>query len=422
MSPQESYSSDEVNKLPAVPRVRRSSGAKPPVPRPSRSASKSSKGHAKVAEKRPVRQSTRRRVAKRSFREDSANSEDDGNESYIEVRRTSRRSQKTRKVIDDDDDDEEDEDEDEAILGNENKDELYEKDDNEMSAGMMDDDDDDHDHNDDDDDDDDIDMEDDDDVSKSASVLVSRSKKRRKTIRESSSDSRDVDREDENGNADGNEDSNDFTNDSVDGEGNELIKRQKDILAQLEAEVGKDDSEDFKSESSDEPKPKRSRRLTSRQRALQGENVKLEYSKLDSPKAKKKDVQEDWDHDEEMEMKRQQKARLRQMVSEKRNKEKRAAMVDKVLRGVTSKRKKFTLATEARAAQIEDRLTQNEMRDGCMRYVSNREGCTLSIPKDAVVPPYLKKSLKAVYPPLCKRDPKTGKREFSNVSTSASAM
>eukprot|EP00178_Gracilaria_changii_P001936 TRINITY_DN1283_c0_g1_i1.p2 TRINITY_DN1283_c0_g1~~TRINITY_DN1283_c0_g1_i1.p2 ORF type:complete len:415 (-),score=96.77 TRINITY_DN1283_c0_g1_i1:3540-4784(-) len=407
MSPPESSSSDEVNKLPAVPRVRRSSGAKPPVPRPNRSASKS-KREAQVAEKRPVRQSTRRRVAKRSLPDDSANSEDDANESYVPVRRTSRRSQKTRKVIEDDDDFDEDEDDDEATPDNDNKDELYIKDDNEVSADMLEE-----------DEDDELDMEDDDDASKSASVSVSRSKKRRKTIRESSSDSREIDQGDENGNGDENDDSNDYTNDytndSGDGEGSELIKGQKDILAQLEAEVNKDDSEDFKSESSEEPKPKRSRRLTSRQRALQGENVKLEYSKLDSPKAKKKEVQEDWDHDEEMELKRQQKARLRQMVSEKRNREKRAAMVDKVLRGVTSKRKKLTLATEARAAQVEVRLTQNEMREGCMRYVSNKEGSTLSIPKDADVPPYLCKSLKAVYPPMCKRDPKTGKRIFSSV-------
>ncbi|KAI0561653.1 hypothetical protein FGB62_76g074 [Gracilaria domingensis] len=409
MSPPESSSSDEVNKLPSVPRVRRSSGAKPPVPRPGRNGGKN-KRDSPGAEKRPVRQSTRRRVSKRSLREDSAHSEDDGNESYVPLRRTSRRSQKTRKVIEDDEDYEEEDDEDEASPGNDNKDELYMKDDHDASVDMLED-----------EDDDEMDLEDEDDGSKSASVSVSRSKKRRKTIRESSSDSRDIDLGDENVTGDGIDESNDFTNDSGEGEGGEIIKGQKDILAQLEEEVN-NDSEDFRSESSAELKPKKSRRLTSRQRALQGENVKLEYSKLDSPKAKKKEVQEEWDHDEEMELKRQQKARLRQMVSEKRNREKRAAMVDKVLRGVTSKRKKFTLATEARAAQVEVRLTQNEMREGCMRYVSNKEGSTLSIPKDAVVPPYLSKSLKAVYPPICKRDPKTGKRVFSKVLTSAPTM
>ncbi|PXF48333.1 hypothetical protein BWQ96_01793 [Gracilariopsis chorda] len=401
----ESFSSDEVNKLPAVPRVRRSSGAKPPAPRSSRSASKSSKRESSIAEKRPIRQSARRRISKRSFREDSVNSEyEDNDESHVVVRRTSRRIQKTRKVIEEEDDD------DEEIVHTEDKDDSETKEENESSPGIGDE-----------EDEVDVDVDDADEGSdsmsgsksdsKSASIYSRRAKKRRKTIRESSSDGRG--NSGDNDDNDDNDENDDLGNESAEAEGVEIIKGQNDILAQLEEEGNDNDSEDFKSESSEEVKPMKSRRLTSRQRALQGENVKLEYSKLESPKTKKKEVQEEWDHDEEMELKRQQKARLRQMVSEKRNREKRAAMVDKVLRGVTSKRKKFTLATEARAAQVEVRLAQNEMRDGCMRYVSNKNGITLSIPKDASTPSYLGRSLKAVYPPKCERDPKTGKRLLS---------
>ncbi|CAN8063556.1 unnamed protein product [Agarophyton chilense] len=407
MSPVESFSSDEVDKLPSVPRIRRSSGAKPPVPRSSRSGSKSAKRGSSVAEKQPIRQSSRRRIGKKSPREEVFNSEDDGNDSSsVVVRRTSRRTQKTRKVIEDDDEDDEDGDHGGTMADNDSKDESSVKDENELNVEMSG------------EEEDDDPMDDDGSESKNASSFNSHVK-RRKTIKESSSESKDDDGEDEgvDDSNDVNEDSNYFTNDSGDGEGNELIKEQRDMLAKLEAEVN-NDSEDLRSESSEELKAGKSRRLTSRQRAMQGETVELEYTKLGSPKTKKKDVQqEDWDHDEEMELKRQQKARLRQMVSEKRNREKRAAMVDKVLRGVTSKRKKFTLATEARAAQVEVRLTQNEMRDGCLRYVSNKNGSSLSIPKDTVAPPYLSRSLKASYPPICKRDPKTGKRVFPNMST-----
>ncbi|KAI0564356.1 hypothetical protein FGB62_26g04 [Gracilaria domingensis] len=401
----ESFSSDEVNKLPAVPRIRRSSGAKPPVPRGSRAGSKSGKSgkpEPSFAEKKPITQPSRQRIRKKSPRkEELVTSEDDGNaSSHIMVRRTSRRTQKSRKVIEEYDDyDEEGED-----AGNESKDESSEKDEPESNVEMMGE-----------EEDEDLMEEGDDDQSNSVSVSTSRLK-RRKAIKDSSSESKDgIGNDGEIDSSGVNEDSNYYTNESG-GEGGEIIRGQKDILAQLEADMNID-SEDFKSESSEEFKPAKSRRLTSRQRAMKGEDVKLEFAKLHSPKPKKKEVQEDWDHDEEMELKRQQKARLRQMVSEKRNREKRAAMVDKVLRGVTSKRKKFTLATEARAAQVEVRLAQNEMRDGCMRYVSNKNGSTLSIPKDTVVPPYLCKSLKASYPPICTRDPKTGKRVFPNVST-----
>lgn len=196
----------------------------------------------------------------------------------------------------------------------------------------------------------------------------------------------------------------------------EVVPGQNDILAQLEKEVANEDLEEYDSDDSEEREiTKKPERLTRRQRAMQGENVALEYTKLESPKAKKKAPEEEWSHDEEVELKRQQKARLRQMINEKRNKEKRAAMVDKVLRGVTSKRKKFTMASEARAAQVGSRLSQNEMREGCIRFISNKDGVSLSLPKEINEPIYLQSSVKAVYPRMCKRDPKTGKRIFTEV-------
>lgn len=155
-------------------------------------------------------------------------------------------------------------------------------------------------------------------------------------------------------------------------------------------------------------------RLTRRQRALQGEDIKLEYTKLESPPRSKKtpQMEEEWSNDEEAELKKQQRARLRQMIHEKRNKEKRAAMVDKVLRGVTSKRKKLTMASEERVAQVGTRLRENEMREGCLRFVSNREGVYVSVPGGCAMPVYLEESVKAVYPKACTRDPRTGKRVF----------
>jgi hypothetical protein len=154
-------------------------------------------------------------------------------------------------------------------------------------------------------------------------------------------------------------------------------------------------------------------RLTMRQRAMQGEDLGAELTKLASPrhKKKRKPPSEDLTKDEERAMKLQQKARLRHMVHEKRNKEKRAAMVDKVLRGVTSKRKKLSLATEAHAAEAGARLTKNTAREGCYRYTSNEEGAFFSIPHDMEAPPALANACRLVaYPPKCGRDPKTGKR------------
>lgn len=155
-------------------------------------------------------------------------------------------------------------------------------------------------------------------------------------------------------------------------------------------------------------------RLTMRQRTMKGED--LELAKLASPvsakkKKKKPALSDDITKDEERAMKVQQKARLRNMVHEKRNKEKRAAMVDKVLRGVTSKRKKLSMAAEEHAAETGARLAKNEAREGCYRYTSNAKGSFFSVPADIETPPVLAQACGfAGYPPKCERDPKTGKR------------
>lgn len=159
-----------------------------------------------------------------------------------------------------------------------------------------------------------------------------------------------------------------------------------------------------------------SQRLTVRQRAMQGEDLGTQLTRLASPKHKKKrkPPPEDLTKDEEKAIKLQQKARLRHMVHEKRNKEKRAAMVDKVLRGVTSKRKKLSLAAETYVAEAGARLAKDSVRDDCFRYTSKKEGSYVSIPGAMDAPRLLDVPRRVTaYPPKCERDPKTGKRVLS---------
>ena len=359
MSPIDTSESDEIDRLPSVPR-RKSTGAKPPLP--TRDSSKNGREERFRSKRQfseiPRNMKTRGRRLRKMQSDDDEN-EDSVSPSLTRSKRSSRRTS-ARKVIDyeDDDDDEEDDDSmDRSPSDSASK----------TSKGSS---------------------------SKSDSISPGRGKKR-KARRSVSSERKSYDDDDEGTNNDD--------------EPSEVIPGQNEIIAQLEED---NDSEDFRIDESEEEekRPKKRReRLTSRQRAMQGEHVQL-FSKLESPKTKKKpEPVEDWD-DEEVELKKQQKARLRQMVHEKRNKEKRAAMVDKVLRGVTSKRKKLTMATEARVQQVGTRLTSNEMREGCLRFVSNPTGIFVSLPKDVDAPDYLGGSIKAVYPPACKRDPKTGKR------------
>lgn len=209
--------------------------------------------------------------------------------------------------------------------------------------------------------------------------------------------------------------------DDDDEEVDEAADGQRRLLAQLEEDVDEEDADEedvFDDSDSSEDKEQMpgssTGRLTMRQRAMKGEKVAL--AKLESPRAARKATppSEEWTKDEEQDLKKQQKARLRQMVHDKRNKEKRAATVDKVLRGVTSKRKKLTMASEAMAARIGSRLSRNDVREGCIRYTSNRSGFSISLPKDIEAPAVLGAgSVKAVYPPVCLRDPRTGKRILS---------
>jgi len=154
-------------------------------------------------------------------------------------------------------------------------------------------------------------------------------------------------------------------------------------------------------------------RLTSRQRAMQGEKVELEYGKLNSPRHKKKSMKTDeLTVDEERDLKRQHKARLRQMVNEKKSKAKRAATVDKVLRGVTSKRKKICAANEAAAAHAADRVINKGVPAGCVRFCSGPTGTIVSVPPGEQLPELLTTVSKAQYPRKCTRDPATGKRIY----------
>jgi PAPA-1-like conserved region len=153
-------------------------------------------------------------------------------------------------------------------------------------------------------------------------------------------------------------------------------------------------------------------RLTMRQRALQGEDIGTTLSKLSSPrKSKSRTTDEEMSKGEAMDIKRQQKARIRNLVHEKRNKERRAAMVDKVLRGVTSKRKKLSQVNEALAAEAGSRLNNKEARAGFVRYISGPKGSLVCVAPGDELPYVLSEPSKPVkYPSPCERDPKTGKR------------
>lgn len=276
--------------------------------------------------------------------------------------------------------------------------------------------------------------------SRSSSPVRQRSKRRTRPLKRLSSEEDDVDVDDSakaphsrqsshsghnSQNSDSLEDAKDQgvsrnrTDDEVDPEA--FDAGQDKLIAELENENDQDDSDDFDSSGDSRSRETSSRtngsRLTMRQRALQGEKVELAYSRLESPKHKKKaPAVEDWTPDEEKELKKQQKARLRQMVHEKRNKEKRAATVDKVLRGVTSKRKKLTMANEVLAAKNGTRSTSSGVEQGFVRYLSGPGGAFVSVSNESALPLALCGGpRKAVYPRPCIRDPKTGKRIFTDV-------
>jgi hypothetical protein len=129
---------------------------------------------------------------------------------------------------------------------------------------------------------------------------------------------------------------------------------------------------------------------------------------------KQKEPDGDLTVDEQNELKKQQKARLRNLVHEKRKREKRAAMVDKVLRGVTSKRRRVTLANEALAAQVGSRLSNIDAKAGFIRYRSGPTGSFVSVAPGEELPLILSTRMKADgYPPQVERDSRTGKRIMS---------
>eukprot|EP00177_Eucheuma_denticulatum_P005344 GFKZ01009710.1.p3 GENE.GFKZ01009710.1~~GFKZ01009710.1.p3 ORF type:complete len:405 (-),score=114.37 GFKZ01009710.1:2048-3262(-) len=404
MPPHPSSSSDDILKLPRVPRVRRSatkdtpSASRKSTPdQPDRSSTRRTSTRGKRNDTRNAsvaasgRGATlkrrrggsvadgRRGRKRRSPVADSLHSDDDENEESEGMTPPARRGRGgrrrrgvgARKVVEEEIDDEEEDDDD--------------------------DDDDDDDHAEEEEDDD----EDDEDDEAEASIGRDDEDERKAKLSKAASAS-------------------EKTPDSVSDDASQ--ERQKDDRVSPVEHVGVgDDSARFESDAEEDIEEedevrKKPGRLTRRQRAMQGEQIQLEYTKLESRKVKKATPQEEeWSNDEEAELKRQQRARLRQMINEKRNKEKRAAMVDKVLRGVTSKRKKLTMASEERVAKVGTRLRENEMREGCIRFISNQKGVTLSIPQESEIPPYLRDSVKAVYPKACERDPRTGKRIFVDI-------
>lgn len=382
MPSHQSSSSDDVMKLPRVPRVRRNATAKSEASAGTYDRDDNAKGR---RSERKTSSNTKRgeengggRVHKRRkgmYEEEEEEEEEEEMSVEVETRsrRGGRRGMQSRKIVEEEDDDEEDEEdeEEEEEKEREEQEEQEEQEDDEEKE----------DEEDEDDEEEDMEGE-----SEAGSPMSGKGKGGKK----------------------GKSDS-----------GDSLASAKDDEEDEVDEEEEEEDEEDDPSNSdnmddSEQRSGSKPERLTRRQRALQGEDVQLEYTKLESPPRSKKTPQpeEEWSNDEEAELKKQQRARLRQMIHEKRNKEKRAAMVDKVLRGVTSKRKKLTLASEERVAQVGTRLRENGMREGCLRFVSNREGVSVSVPGGCEVPFYLGENAKAMYPKACKRDPRTGKRVF----------
>lgn len=119
---------------------------------------------------------------------------------------------------------------------------------------------------------------------------------------------------------------------------------------------------------------------------------------------------------EEATLRKEQVARLRRITHEKRRQEKRVATIERVLRGVTTKRKKAVQASEAAVADARETLAVNRPRRGAVRHLSSRSGggTTLSFVAGDPLPPLVAGGLpRRPPPPACTRDPKTGKRVFA---------
>lgn len=118
---------------------------------------------------------------------------------------------------------------------------------------------------------------------------------------------------------------------------------------------------------------------------------------------------------EEATLRKEQVARLRRITHEKRRQEKRVATIERVLRGVTTKRKKAVQASEAAVADARETLAVNRPRRGAVRQLSTRGGgTTLSFVAGDPLPPLVVGGMPRRPPPAaCTRDPKTGKRVFA---------
>ncbi|KAK1860455.1 hypothetical protein I4F81_003044 [Pyropia yezoensis] len=119
---------------------------------------------------------------------------------------------------------------------------------------------------------------------------------------------------------------------------------------------------------------------------------------------------------QEATLRKEQVARLRRITHEKRRQEKRVATIERVLRGVTTKRKKAVQASEAAVADARETLAVNRPRRGAVRHLSSRSGggTTLSFVAGDPLPPLVAGGLpRRPPPPACTRDPKTGKRVFA---------
>mmetsp|Transcript_8762 Transcript_8762/g.12793 ORF Transcript_8762/g.12793 Transcript_8762/m.12793 type:complete len:145 (-) Transcript_8762:367-801(-) len=108
---------------------------------------------------------------------------------------------------------------------------------------------------------------------------------------------------------------------------------------------------------------------------------------------------------EARDLKRQQQARLRRITHEKRKEEKRAATIEKVLRGVTGKKKKHNQEAVQAAVELEHK---HMAKANSVRILSNKQNDVVAFPLGTELPPVLCQG-KREYPPKLSRDPTTGK-------------
>ncbi|KAJ8904536.1 hypothetical protein NDN08_001054 [Rhodosorus marinus] len=178
----------------------------------------------------------------------------------------------------------------------------------------------------------------------------------------------------------------------------------KDVEEEEEDDGLGEDSIGFGSENSSPDPVEAEMRLTSRQRAIRdggtGQAVLLEDAEREDEEDQEKVLAK-----EARDLKRQQQARLRRITHEKRKEEKRAATIEKVLRGVTGKRKKQNLEAVQAAVELEQK---HMAKANSVRILSNQQDDVVAFPVGTELPPVLCQG-KREYPPKLSRDPTTGK-------------